>query len=41
MTEHVYNELIRTYAGACLLPAVKEDHIEMYLNDAWKLVDTM
>lgn len=41
MTEHVYNELIRTYANACRVPDVKEVHIDMYLKDAWDLIEAM
>ena len=37
MTEHVYNELIRTYAGACLVPDVEEKHVDMYVKDAFDL----
>ena len=29
--EHVYNQLIRVYAGACKVPETKHEHIEMYL----------
>jgi hypothetical protein len=41
MTEHVYNELIRTYAGACLIENVKEEHIDMYIKDSWELFQTL
>ena len=41
MTEHVYNELIRTYAGACLIDKTKEKHIDMYIKDSWDLLDQM
>ena len=37
MTEHVYNELIRTYANACLKDSVPEEHIDMYVKDAFEL----
>lgn len=37
MTEHVYNGLIRTYAGAAAQRHVKESHIDMYINDAFEL----
>lgn len=37
MTEHVYNELIRVYAGACKLPHLPEAHIDMYIRDAMEL----
>jgi len=39
MSEFIYNGLIKTYAGACRIPNVNEEHIDMYLNDIWKLVD--
>jgi len=41
MTEHVYNELIRTYANACLENKIKEEHVDMYIKDAWELVKSM
>lgn len=41
MTEHVYNELIRAYAGACLVPAIPEAHIDMYIKDAHELFKTL
>jgi hypothetical protein len=41
MTEHVYNELIRVYAGACTLEDVQEKHIDMYLKDAMELFKTL
>lgn len=41
MTEYVYNELIRTYANACRVPNVKEEHVDMYLKDSWELIDNM
>ena len=37
MTEHVYNGLIRTYAGAAAVRHVKEEHIDMYIKDSWEL----
>lgn len=37
MTEHVYNELIRVYAGACKQEKIQEKHIDMYINDAFEL----
>lgn len=39
INEHVYNGLIRTYAGAAGLRNVKEDHINSYIRDAWALFD--
>jgi len=30
MTEHVYNELIRTYAKACSVKGTKEEQVDMY-----------
>jgi|LauGreDrversion4_2_1035121.scaffolds.fasta_scaffold231434_1 pentatricopeptide repeat protein len=41
MTEHVYNELIRVYAGACRQPDVPEKHVDMYLSDAMALFRTV
>ena len=37
MTEHVYNELIRCYGGACLVPKVPEAYIDMYIKDVMDL----
>ena len=37
MTEHVYNGLIRTYAGAAAVWNTKEEHIDMYIKDSWEL----
>jgi len=37
MTEHVYNELLRVYANACTKEAVPEEHIDMYVKDAFEL----
>ncbi len=39
MTEHVYNGLIRTYAGACRINLVREKHIDVYMEDSWALYE--
>ena len=39
MSEHVYNGLIRTYAGAAAVRFVKEEHVDMYIKDAWALFE--
>lgn len=39
LTEHAYNGLIKTYAGAAAQWNVKEEHIDQYLNDALKLFE--
>ena len=41
VTTHVYNGLIRTYAGAAGLRHVKEEHIDMYIKDSWALFDQL
>ena len=41
MNEHIFNQLIRVYTGACRVPNVKEEHIEMYCGDAWALYEQM
>jgi len=41
MTEHVYNELLRVYANACLKDSVPEAHIDMYVKDAFELFKTV
>jgi len=33
VNEHIFNQLIRVYAGACLEPNAKAEHVEMYLRD--------
>ena len=37
MNSNIFNQLIRVYAGACKLPGVREDHVDTYCEDAWKL----
>ena len=39
MTEYIFNGLVKTYASACLIKNVLEEHIDIYLDDIWKLVD--
>jgi pentatricopeptide repeat protein len=41
VTEHVYNELIRVYAGACTQPNIQEQHIDLYIKDALDLFHTL
>lgn len=41
INEHVYNGLIRTYAGAAAQREVKEEHIDLYIKDAWALFDQL
>ena len=41
MNSHIYNGLIRTYAGACTIPKIEERQIESYVADAWALLDQM
>ena len=41
MTEHTYNGLLRTYAGACLVPDTRPEHVDMYIRDAWGLLEQM
>jgi len=38
---HVYNGLIRTYASAAAVRFVKEDHVDMYIKDAWELFEQL
>ena len=38
---HGYNGLIKTYAGAAAQWKVKEEHIDMYVDDAMKLFNQM
>ena len=39
MSEHAYNGLLRTYAGAAAVRQVKEEHIDLYIKDAWELFE--
>ncbi len=41
LTEHVYFELLRTYGKASAVPGVTEEHVDMYINDAWSLLKNM
>lgn len=41
MTEHSYNGLIRTYAGAAAVRFVKEEHVDIYIKDSWELFESM
>ena len=41
MTEHIYNGLIKSYAGAAAQWNVKEEHIDLYIEDSMKLLDQM
>ena len=39
MTDHTYNGLIRTYAGAASVRFVKEEHVDMYIKDSMDLIE--
>ena len=39
MNENIFNQLIRVYAGACITPHVREEHVKMYVDDAWLLYE--
>lgn len=41
VNEYIFNQLIRVYAGACLVPQTKHEHIDMYVNDGWLLYEQM
>ena len=41
MNNHIFNQLIRVYAGACRVEDVRDDHVDMYCNDAWALYEQM
>lgn len=41
MSEHSYNGLIRTYAGAAAQRQVREEHIDMYIKDSWELFEQL
>ena len=38
---NIFNQLIKVYAGACLVPNTLDKHIQMYLNDGWELYQQM
>lgn len=38
---YIFNGLIRTYAGACTIPEIEEEHVKMYIKDAWDLLEQM
>jgi len=40
INEHIFNQLLKVYAGACRLPDVEEKHVERYLEDAMDLFET-
>ena len=37
--ENTYNQLIRVYAGAVKVPNTKHEHVQLFINDAWNLMD--
>ena len=39
VNEHIFNQMIRVYAGACKVRHVEEKHVEMYLSDAMDLYE--
>ncbi len=41
ITIHVYDGLIKTYAGACKAAGVAEHDIDTYIKDAWVLFRQM
>ena len=41
MSEFIYNGLIKTYAGACRIKDVAEEHLDLYIDDIWRLVENM
>ena len=38
-TPYIYNGLIRVYAGACAIKGIKEEHMDMYVEDVLNLID--
>ncbi len=41
VNEHIFNQLIRVYAGACSGENVKHEHIETYCRDGLELYNQM
>jgi len=41
VNEHIFNQLIRVYAGACLVPDTKYEHIDMFVKDGMDLFREM
>jgi len=37
----MYNGLIRVYAGACAVRNTKEEHMDLYIKDAWELFEQL
>lgn len=35
MNNHVFNQMIKVYAGAILVEGTKQEHIDSYCEDAW------
>jgi len=41
VNEHIYNQLLRVYAGACTIPNTQDKHVQMYVEDGIKLYRDM
>jgi len=41
MNHHIFNQLIRVYAGAIRIPEATDEHVEAYCQDAWALYEQM
>ena len=37
--EYIYNSLLKCYAGGVSLPDISEDTTNLFITDAWKLLD--
>ena len=37
MDGHIFNQMIKVYAGAILVPKTTPEHIDQYCEDAWLL----
>ena len=37
--EHIFNQLIKVYAGAVTVAGTKHEHVQMYIKDAWAIFE--
>jgi hypothetical protein len=41
VNESIFNQLIRVYAGATIIPNVPHEHVDMYVRDGFELFNQM
>lgn len=37
--KYIYNAMFRCYASACAIPDLEVESMELFINDAWKLLE--